>query len=76
VQSKSYLTHNPTFSTPNSPEACLKHQFGKALRMKFAAVLTALAVGFIAGLTFNPPDSAEIVETQIKLRREIIGNSS
>ena len=52
--------------------------------MKFAAVLTALAVGFIAGLTFNPPNSAEfnppnsaeIVETQIKLRREIIGNSS
>jgi len=76
VRAKSYPTHNPTFSTPNGPQVLAIKEIGKALRMKFAAILTALSIGFIAGLTFNPPDSAEIVETQIKLRREIIGNSS
>lgn len=44
--------------------------------MKFAAILTALSIGFIAGLTFNPPKTVEIAETQIQLRREIIGDAS
>ncbi len=51
-------------------------EFGKALRMKFAAILAALSIGFIAGLTFNPPKTVEIAETQIQLRREIKGDAS
>jgi hypothetical protein len=44
--------------------------------MKFAAILTALSIGFIAGLTFNPPNPVEMAETQINLRREISGDST
>jgi hypothetical protein len=44
--------------------------------MKIAAILAALSIGFIAGLTFNPPNPVEIAETQIQLRREINGDAS
>ena len=44
--------------------------------MKFAAILTPLSIGFIAGLTVNPPKTVEIAETQIQLRREINGDAS
>ena len=76
VRAKSYPTHNPTFSTPNGPQVLAIKEIGKALRMKFAAILTALSIGFIAGLTFNPPKTVEIAETQIQLRREISGDST
>jgi len=76
VQAKSYLTHSPTFSTPTLPQVLGRREFGKALRMKIAAILTALSIGFIAGLTFNPPNPVEIAETQIQLRREISGDST
>ncbi len=49
-------------------------EIGKALRMKFAAILAALSIGFIAGLTLNPPKTFEITETQTQLRREITGD--
>ncbi len=42
--------------------------------MKFAAILAALSIGFIAGLTLNPPKTFEITETQTQLRREITGD--
>ena len=76
VQTKSYPTHNPTFSTPTGPQVLARKEFGKALRMKIAAILAALSIGFIAGLTFNPPNPVEIAETQIQLRREINGDAS
>jgi len=76
VRTKSYPTHNPTFSTPTGPQVLARKDFGKALRMKFAAILAALSIGFIAGLTFNPPKTVEIAETQIQLRREISGDST
>ena len=76
VRAKSYLTHNPTFSTPTGPQVLARKDFGKALRMKFAAILAALSIGFIAGLTFNPPKTVEIAETQIQLRRELKGDAS
>ena len=76
VRAKSYPTHNPTFSTPNGPQVLARKEFGKALRMKIAAILAALLIGFIAGLTFNSPNPVEIAETQIQLRREINGDAS
>jgi hypothetical protein len=74
VQSKSYLTHNPTFST-NIAHNCpisIRVQ-GRFASMKATALLTAFLIGLVAGITFSQPLNIEISSKPLKedIRRGI-----
>ena len=74
VQTKSYLTHNPTFSTNiahNRPGSIRAR--GRFASMKAAALLTAFLIGLVAGITFSQPLNIEISSKPIKedIRRGI-----
>ena len=74
VRAKSYLTHNPTFSTdiaPTYPKSIGAR--GRFAAMKATAVLTAFLIGLIAGISFSQPLRIEISSEQIKedIRRGI-----
>jgi len=74
VRAKSYLTHNPTFSTNivhNCPRSIGLQ--GRFAAMKATALLTAFLIGLIAGISFSQPLNIEISSEQLKedIRRGI-----
>jgi hypothetical protein len=74
VRAKSYLTHNPTFST-NIVHNCplsIRVQ-GRFAAMKATALITAFLIGLVAGISFSQPLRIEISSEQIKedIRRGI-----
>jgi hypothetical protein len=74
VRAKSYLTHNPAFST-NIVQNCpisIRVQ-GRFAAMKATALITAFLIGLVAGISFSQPLRIEISSEQIKedIRRGI-----